>query len=475
MTVELIGVIALAVGFASLFLGPAFITYMLLSFSLLGAAAAFVLTAVGGTNISPGHLLLGFLCIKLLTSREISRGALQGLLIGRPGFWLLLSLIYSLISAYAMPRLFFGQTYVFLVRALDHHAVPLAPTMSNLTQSIYLTADFICFIVLYGYATTRAGRRVMSNAAFACVILNLVFGGLDLLTYFTGTTELLAFIRNANYAMLNDTEIAGFKRIVGSFSEAASYAYATIGYLGFSMKLWLLGVRVRLSGVTALLCLLALIFSTSTTAYVGLGVLLILLYVQIIFYGLRQNKFTPQMLFFLVGAPLLFLIVVLCIALNDASAAYMKDLLDTLIFNKMDTESGMERSSWNNQALQNFIDTFGFGVGNGSVRTSSFPFAVLASFGIIGSFLLGAFLASVLFPRNGAGSDPLDDAYRQAARTACIAWLISASTSGALVDLGLPFFAFASLASSRPLAAFVSGPRAFFSSGLRGKRRPLPA
>ena len=79
MTVELIGVIALAVGFASLFLGPAFITYMLLSFSLLGAAAAFVLEAVGGTNISPGHLLLGFLCIKLLTSGEISRGALQEL------------------------------------------------------------------------------------------------------------------------------------------------------------------------------------------------------------------------------------------------------------------------------------------------------------------------------------------------------------------------------------------------------------
>src|ERR1700738_4669559 len=175
MTVELIGLIAMAVGISSLFLGPAFIPYRFLAFTLLGAAAASVLESLGGTNISPGHLLLGFLCIKLLGSREISHNAAQGLGIGRPGFWLLLTLIYGMISAFVMPRLFHGQTQVFLVRALDGHSVPLAPTMSNLTQSIYLTADFLCFIVLYGYASKPAGRRVLTNAAFVCVILNLIF------------------------------------------------------------------------------------------------------------------------------------------------------------------------------------------------------------------------------------------------------------------------------------------------------------
>jgi hypothetical protein len=474
MTVELIGVIALAVGITSLFLGPAFITYIFLAFTLLGAAAASVLESLGGTNISPGHLLLGFLCIKLLTSREISHDAAQGLVIGRPGFWLLLTLIYGIISAFVMPRLFHGQTQVFLVRNIDPYSVPLAPTMSNLTQSIYLTADFICFIVLYGYASKPAGRQVLANAAFVCVILNLVFGGLDLLTYFTGTTELFAFIRNANYSMLSDTEVAGFKRIVGSFSEASSYAYATNGYLGFSLQLWLLGVRVRLSAATSLLALLAMVFSTSTTAYVGLGALLAFFHLQIVARAMQSKKLTPQMIFFLVGAPILFLILVTSIALNDSSAAYMKSLLDELVFNKLSTDSGVERSSWNRQGMQNFFDTFGFGVGNGSARTSSFAVAVLASLGIIGSLLLSMFLISMIFGRNRFGGDPLDDAYRRAAKSACIAWLISASVSGALVDLGLPFYAFAALASSKPLVAFARKYKTFLHSRIREEHRPAP-
>jgi O-Antigen ligase len=474
MTVELIGLIALALGITSMFLGPAFITYIFLAFTLLGAAAASVLESLGGTNISPGHLLLAFLCIKLLTSREISYAAAQGLVIGRPGFWLFLTLIYGTISAFVMPRLFYGQTEVFLVRALDPYSVWLAPTMSNLTQSIYLTADFICFIVLYGYASNPAGRKILASAAFVCVILNLIFGALDLLTYFTGTTELFAFIRNANYSMLSDTEVAGFKRIVGSFSEASSYAYATIGYLGFSLQLWLLGIRVRLSAAASLLSLLALVFSTSTTAYVGLGALLVFFYLQIVARAMQSNKLTPQMMFFLVGAPILFLILVIAIALNDNSAAYMKNLLDEFVFNKMSTDSGIERSSWNRQGMQNFFDTFGFGVGNGSVRTSSFPIAVLASLGIIGSLLLGMFLISMIFGRNRFGGDPLDDGYRRAATSACIGWLISASVSGALVDLGLPFYAFAALASSKPFFAVARNHKTILHSRIRDERRPAP-
>jgi len=52
--------------------------------------------------------------------------------------------------------------------------------------------------------------------------------------------------------------------------------------------------------------------------------------------------------------------------------------------------------------------------------------------------------------------DQPDDAYRQAAKSACFALLIVATVSGALVDLGLPFFIFAALACSRPVEATFS-------------------
>jgi hypothetical protein len=60
-------------------------------------------------------------------------------------------------------------------------------------------------------------------------------------------------------------------------------------------------------------------------------------------------------------------------------------------------------------------------------------------------------LVTVFFSSGkGRPVNRLDDAYRQAAKSACFAWLITATVSGALVDLGLAFFAFAALACSRP-------------------------
>jgi hypothetical protein len=92
--------------------------------------------------------------------------------------------------------------------------------------------------------------------------------------------------------------------------------------------------------------------------------------------------------------------VVIVIALNDAYWASLQNLLDTLVLNKMSTDSGIERSSWNKQALQNLFDTFGFGVGNGSVGVSSFPVGVLASLGVFGALIFGMFFVKVAVQPN---------------------------------------------------------------------------
>jgi hypothetical protein len=427
-----------------------FIVYVFLCATLLGAAAAFVLTDLGGTNISPAHLLLCFMVLRLFRTPEILGNAIRGLSFGRPGYWFLLTVIYSTITAYAMPRIFAGQTMIFAVRAQSSFSIPLTPAMSNLTQSIYFLGDLVCFVVIYGFASTKNGHRVLGNAAIACATVNLIFAALDIVTYLTNTADLFAPIRNANYSMLNDSEVAGFKRIVGSFTEASSFGAMTLGYFAFTAKLWLLGAHPRLSGLLALLSLTALVFSTSTTAYVGLSVVLLLCYLETLMQALHRPM-TRHMILFLVGAPFIVLVSVIAIALNDSYASYIQSLLDTMVLNKMSTDSGVERSSWNRQAMQNFIDTFGFGVGNGSVRASSLLFAVPASLGVVGTLFFGLFFATLFLGKpKGLQFDRLDDAFRQAAKYACLAWFISGATSGAMIDLGLPFFAFAAFASARP-------------------------
>ena len=205
-----------------------------------------------------------------------------------------------------------------------------------------------------------------------------------------------------------------------------------------------------------------MLFSTSTTAYVGLAGYLAVAYAEVAFQFLRR-PISVQMALFIFGVPAIAAILGIAIAMNDTYSVYLQDLVDQFVLNKMSTASGIERSTWNRQAMQNFYDTFGFGVGNGSLRSSSFPVAVLANFGIVGTILFGTFFLTV-FQRSAPCFDSLDDGYRRAAKSTCIAWLITATTSGALVDLGLPFFALAALACSVPAKApslgIVSLPKA---------------
>jgi hypothetical protein len=468
MTVELIGAIAFVFGLIGLFVEPSFIVYVFFASTLLGAAGALIIGGAGGTNIQPAHLLLGFLTIKLLADRDIRNGALRAMSVGRPAFWLLITMCYGTITAYVMPRLFLGETLAFAVRGQggENYAAPLAPAMSNITQSIYFIGDFVCFLLLCGFGSSNAGRRSLGRAALGCAVLNLVFVVLDLATYATNTTELLSFIRNSTYSMISDTELAGFKRIVGSFVEASSFGYWTLGYFAFTTSLWLNGIATRFTLSLSVLSFVALLFSTSTTAYVGLVAFLMIQFVTVSIRLLFQPV-RPQMIIFIIAMPIIFGIVVLLICLNDASYAYVGDLLDTFLLNKMSTSSGVERSSWNSQAIRNFMDTFGFGAGNGSVRASSFPIAVIASLGIVGSVIYALFLLSIWF-RQDRLADPAGAATQSAARSACLAWLIAATASGSFVDLGLPFFAFAAIACAEPQLVQMRTPKGSISRSFEG-------
>ena len=89
--------------------------------------------------------------------------SIRGLTFGRAGFWLLLTTLYGTVTSYALPRIFAGQTMIFAVRAQSSFSIPLMPQMSNLTQSIYLIGDFVCFFLIHGFAGTRSGHRVLEK------------------------------------------------------------------------------------------------------------------------------------------------------------------------------------------------------------------------------------------------------------------------------------------------------------------------
>src|SRR5262249_10066487 len=238
MTIEPIGIVALIIGPLCVLLGLQFAAYALILSTLFGASAAIIVPALGNANIQPAHLMLAFFMLSAALRRDFAKDVGASLLYPRPGFWLALTLLYGIFSAYYFPRFFAGMTYVFGRNEGGGSVIlsPLTPGSGNLTQTVYFAGDFVCFIICYAFGRHINAKRALGHALLVCAAVNLVFAVLDVATFMTNTTELLSPIRNATYRMLNDSESIGLKRIVGSFSEASSFGYTTLGLFAFSTQ-----------------------------------------------------------------------------------------------------------------------------------------------------------------------------------------------------------------------------------------------
>ena len=131
--------------------------------------------------------------------------------------------------------------------------VPLGPVSSNFTQSVYIMADLLCFLLAIGFSSTKEGFNASAFALLLFAAGNVLFALLDIATFHTGTQSILSFIRNTQYTLHNEDEMNGMKRIVGSFTEASAFARMSLGTLAFTGTLWLSARRPVLTGALAMI------------------------------------------------------------------------------------------------------------------------------------------------------------------------------------------------------------------------------
>jgi len=450
MSIEPIGVLTFIVGILCLQVGYLATASTLVVATLFGSAAAIL---IGSANIQPAHFLLGFVALATLTRRREAARAISALTSPKPGFWLMCLVIYGVVSAIVMPSLLAGSTAIIPLGTSEYadtgSTVPLGPVSSNLTQSIYLVADLICFTLIVAVASTQTGFTTIANALIAYAAGNVLFALLDLGTYATGTQWLLDFMRNALYTLHFEEEVAGLKRIVGSFTEASVFAGSTLGALGYTGTLWLCGRRPMLTGTLALTSLVLAVLSTSSTGLAGTPPMLLILYVTaLVRRGIHAKR--PYSSAAVLCAPLLAVALILAAQLDDEASKPIRNYLDELIFNKGSSDSGIERNSWNTFALPNFFDSYGLGVGLGTVRTSGFFIALLANVGVPGTLFYLLFAVSAFgFRRGTPRTYPAD--VRLAARNSCVGLIIGGAFSASTIDPGgLLFFVLAGLACAEP-------------------------
>ena len=274
------------------------------------------------------------------------------------------------------------------------------------------------------------------------ILLQTIFAGIDIVGKYGFGTDLLEFLRTANYSLLSTDVVSGVWRINGIEAEASYLATVMAGELAFCFALWRSGLDNRFAPVMFVLLAVILVISTSSSAYVflalGGGWCL-----SLFLYQMASGRIGKPILLVVLLSTILVITVALWVLLFQPQAILIRanQFLDHLLFNKMSTESGIERSSWNEAAWENLLDTFGFGVGLGSSRTSSWALALLGQTGVPGVLLYGTFVLLLIVPATRRGQSLSSHAatWRHCFQAYVLATLAVASVSWNLVYLGVTF------------------------------------
>lgn len=394
----------------------------------------------GGVNLLPQSACAAILVLKVLLQRgNIPRALDAALDPARVGVFTAF-IVYGVIGAFSLSRLFAGLTDVVPVAGGQAGTDVLRPSSGNVTQSCYLLLSFGTTLAFCVIGSTDQLRRHYALANLYAGITIVITGLVDFAFYTVGLSDLLAPFRTATYALLADVEAEGIKRVVGLMPEASAYGALCVGTGGaliFLLPFFRRGRESLLATLTAILLLAMGVLSTSSGAYVGLAILCGIygchLLVRLTSRDSREARRSQ------IELGLLF-----ALALVVAGAFVVKpslfdpafDMVDKIVLQKTATASYIERTSWTRAGWQAFLDSGSLGVGIGSIRVSNWGVSIIGSTGVFGALLMFGFLVQQIAfrPRN---APPHVRQFCAAVQLSLLPTLVVSQLSATMPDLGI--------------------------------------
>ncbi|MFB8372558.1 hypothetical protein [Paenibacillus taichungensis] len=254
---------------------------------------------------------------------------------------------------------------------------------SLFTQSIYLiAASIICFYTKYFY------KKEWNKYIFIGTSIFLIYGFYEWIYYLLfGTTG--DFLSNRVFAL----DINGNPRLGSMSQRTDAFGIDTLRMKSLTgepsafaltvLPLWIFAVHLR-KPFFHIPMLIALILSTSSTAFLGI---LIYFIFRVLRYHLR-DRYCQILIYF----------STILVILNYKRVA---SVLEFLLFNKIDSHSGIQRSSSMFKHLEYFshMPFFNklFGVGFGYVRSTDLFSTLLVNSGILGFIFFSVFFLYPIF------------------------------------------------------------------------------
>jgi hypothetical protein len=449
---------------------------LLLGSVSFASLALIPLEITGGISILPQSVFSVLLIWKVLGPQALplSSKLASALRLQNLGF-LALFLLVSIVTALIMPRLFSEDVVIIPMRE-NSAADLLHPIMANLTQSGYVTLSVLTVFAVTlisgesGFLNTL--RAAMLTGGIVCIVTGLV----DLVASSTGLSALLEPFRNASYAYLTEVDIGGTKRVVGLTPEASVYGPICVEFaaaIGLLRTLYPEG-RERLVATVVAVSLVAMaLLSTSSTAFGGLAVLVLvyaLNWIRRAFFSssLGQREVRGELLVGF-GAMIALLVVVL---VHASLFNPLLDLIDEVVLNKPLSSSFIERSHWNTVAWNTVASTWGLGVGLGSTRTSNWFTAIMSNAGLLGAAFMGIFLVQT-FAKRANWQSPLTTELLAALKLSLLPALAMAAVASPGPDFGV--WMAVTFGAITGVGAFVLFKASSFQSSRKQAIRSRPA
>jgi hypothetical protein len=419
--------------------------YFLVICSLFGATAAAFL---GSATVNPAIMAAPFFMWLVYTAQASPNRPEFDINLQGQSFWILLFTVYATLMAYILPRIFNDGSVIAYMNDRPKGGTvfatlePLRPVSTNITQSLYLISNVAiylgaCYLLAYWKNPSKLADAFLVTAG-----VNVFMAFLNMLQQF-GVPDLLFIFKNGAY-VIHGGSVGGLVRISGAFPETSAWSAYTLGIFGFVQALWANGYRVNVSAPLTILTLVFLLLSTSGTAYGGLAIMFGMIYTLLFYRRLTGVVHEREQIYFWGLGVLVFLLMAVML-FSPHIFTVVLDFFELTVVGKSSSESGQTRASWNINAWQNVIDTYGFGTGLGSNISSGFTALLFSNTGWFGALLFGMFLKKSFFENISSLSDA-NRALVIAGRWGMVGVLSAAIFSARVFDLGMPFFLFAAAA-----------------------------
>src|SRR5262249_14617011 len=170
------------------------------------------------------------------------------------------------------------------------------------------------------------------------------------------------------------------------------------------LELWFRDVMPLRTGLAGLVLLLALLASTSSTAYVSISAYMLFVAIRFVL-GPWVMPARKQLALIAIALAATTLVMAAFVFMPDI-ATKARPVLALMTTEKLQSGSGIQRSFWARQGLSVFVNSYGLGIGAGSFRSSSVLTAILGSMGVVGAVTFVAHLVKSVQPLSSEFMSP---------------------------------------------------------------------